>query len=441
MNCKKSGRATFEILILLIPVFFLSDISKGFAGILQDAYTDSLSLEYCYNRIEQTYPLVDQLKMEEQISELNRRVIRTGNLPQLTVTGQVSYQSEIPEVDIPIPNAQSVTMSKDQYSVSLDIAQKIFDGGRIRKREDIADAQSRENRSETEIDLFVVRQQLNRVYFSILLSKRQMKNNNTLIEDLSEQLKKVRSQVENGVLLPGQKFILEAELLRIRQDSTTIMANIRAGYDMLGELINEEVPADRELMLPGINLSEYTVSRKRPEYRLFDSKRTTIERMKEMEQTHIFPTLSAFGTTAWANPGLNIFDDSFNVHYLVGMRLQWNFWNAVNTGDNKAVLKIRQSKIEREEESFTRQMSTELDKIKRTIEALEMNLEKDREIISLRKRVVEEQASKLENGVITSTEYITELNNLSRARLTLMLRQVQLSQQKIDYITTLGYKL
>jgi len=441
MNCKKSGRATFEILILLIPVFFLSDISKGFAGILQDAYTDSLSLEYCYNRIEQTYPLVDQLKMEEQISELNRRVIRTGNLPQLTVTGQVSYQSEIPEVDIPIPNAQSVTMSKDQYSVSLDIAQKIFDGGRIRKREDIADAQSRENRSETEIDLFVVRQQLNRVYFSILLSKRQMKNNNTLIEDLTEQLKKVRSQVENGVLLPGQKFILEAELLRIRQDSTTIMANIRAGYDMLGELISEEVPADRELVLPGINLSEYTVSKKRPEYRLFDSKRTTIERMKEMEQTHIFPTLSAFGTTAWANPGLNIFDDSFNVHYLVGMRLQWNFWNAVNTGDNKAVLKIRQSKIEREEESFTRQMRTELDKIKRTIESLEMNLEKDREIISLRKRVVEEQASKLENGVITSTEYITELNNLSRARLTLMLRQVQLSQQKIDYITTLGYKL
>jgi len=441
MNCKKSGRATFEILILLIPVFFLSDISKGFAGILQDAYTDSLSLEYCYNRIEQTYPLVDQLKMEEQISELNQRVIRTGNLPQLTFSGQVSYQSEIPEVDIPIPNAQSVTMSKDQYSVSLDIAQKIFDGGRIRKREDIADAQSRENRSETEIDLFVVRQQLNRVYFSILLSKRQLKNNNTLIEDLTEQLKKIRSQVENGVLLPGQKFILEAELLRIRQDSTTIMANIRAGYDMLGELISEEVPADRELVLPGINLSEYTVSKKRPEYRLFDSKRTTIERMKEMEQTHIFPTLSAFGTTAWANPGLNIFDDSFNVHYLVGMRLQWNFWNAVNTGDNKAVLKIRQSKIEREEESFTRQMRTELDKIKRTIEALEMNLEKDREIISLRKRVVEEQASKLENGVVTSTEYITELNNLSRARLTLMLRQVQLSQQKIDYITTLGYKL
>ena len=441
MNSKKSGRARFTILILLISVFFLSDISKGFAGILQDVYTDSLSLEYCYNRIEQTYPLVDQLKMEEQISELNRRVIRTGNLPQLTVTGQVSYQSEIPEVDIPIPNAQSVTMSKDQYSVSLDIAQKIFDGGRIRKREDIADAQSRENRSETEIDLFVVRQQLNRVYFSILLSKRQMKNNNTLIEDLTEQLKKVRSQVENGVLLPGQKFILEAELLRIRQDSTTIMANIRAGYDMLGELINEEVSADRELVLPGINLSEYTISKKRPEYRLFDSKRTTIERMKEMEQTHIFPTLSAFGTTAWANPGLNIFDDSFNLHYLVGMRLQWNFWNAVNTGDNKAVLKIRQSKIEREEESFTRQMRTELDKIKRTIEALEMNLEKDREIISLRKRVVEEQASKLENGVITSTEYITELNNLSRARLTLMLRQVQLSKQKIDYITTLGYKL
>lgn len=441
MNSKKSGRASFTILFLLTSVLFLSDVSKGFASFLQNVNTDSLSLAYCYNRIDQTYPLIDQLKMEEQISELNRRVIRTGNLPQLTVSGRVSYQSEIPEVDIPIPNAQSIAMSKDQYSVSLDLAQKIFDGGRVRKREDIAAAQSRENRSETEIDLFVVRQQLNRVYFSILLSKRQMENNNTLIEDLKEQLKKVRSQVENGVLLPGQKFILEAELLRIRQDSTTIMANIRAGYDMLGELINEEVSADQELVLPGINLSEYAISKKRPEYRLFENKRTTIERMKEMEQTHILPTVSAFGTTAWANPGLDIFDDSFNVHYLVGMRLQWNFWDAVNTGDNKAVLKIRQSKIEREEESFTRQMRTQLDKIKRTIEALEMNLKKDEQIISLRKRVVEEQASKLENGVITSTEYITELNNLSRARLTLMLRQVQLSQQKIDYITTLGYKL
>jgi len=402
---------------------------------------DTLTLAYCHNRVDETYPMVQQFELQQKITDLNRKIIRTGNLPQFNLHASASYQTEIPEVDIPFQGVQPVTMSRDQYSLGLDVQQNVYNGGRVDKKQKIEAARQKEQNAQTRVDLYQVKQQVSQVYFSILVSKQQMKNNQTLIEDLNEQLRQIQSKVSNGVLLPGQKYIIEAELLRIKQDSVVIASNVKAGYDILAELINRELTSHPPLKIPDINLAEYQMSKFRPEYQLFENQRSLLQEKLNLEKINKLPTVSAFGTAAYANPGLDIFDNSFNPHLLIGFSLKWNIWDAINTDRNKAIIRFQKQQIDTREDAFSEQLRSELDEISNRIDAIEENISRDQKIIELRDKVVREQSSRLENGMITSTEYITELNNLGRARVALLLRRVQLAQQKIDYITQIGYSL
>jgi len=220
-------------------ILFLSILVFHSSLNAQNTSVDTLSLAYCHNQIDETYPLVQDFELHEKIAVLNKKIIRTGNLPQFNVDASVSYQTEIPEVDIPFQGAAPVTVSKDQYSLSVDITQNIYNGGRVEKQQKIENAREQEQNAMVRVDLHQVKQQINKVYFSILLSKQQMENNKILIEDLEKQLVEIRSKVKHGVQLPSQRYIIEAELLRVQQDSVAIASNIQAGYEILAELINQ----------------------------------------------------------------------------------------------------------------------------------------------------------------------------------------------------------
>ena len=65
-------------------------------------------------------------------------------------------------------------------------------------------------------------------------------------------------------------------------------------------------------------------------------------------------------------------------------------------------------------------------------------IQKDEELITLREKIVESTYSQLQNGTITSTVYLTELNNKTQSQLMLETHKLQLLQAKINYLTTKG---
>jgi hypothetical protein len=65
-------------------------------------------------------------------------------------------------------------------------------------------------------------------------------------------------------------------------------------------------------------------------------------------------------------------------------------------------------------------------------------LQKDEEIINLRTRITKTASSQLDNGVITSGEYISRMNEEIQARLSQQLHKVQLELAKLTYLYNLG---
>lgn len=398
---------------------------------------DSISLNYCYTQAEENYPLAKNMALQQEIADLNIRIVNTGYYPQVSLNGKASYQSEVTEFGFP-GGGGPPAVSKDQYEASLQFSQTIYNGGATGIRKSLEKEKGLQEVLSTKAELHQIRNQIDQVYFGILLSQKQKQATELLITDLQERLKSVRSKVENGVLLRSQQLILEAELIKARQDSASVMSNIKAGFSVLGTIIGEEIPSSTKLMLPDLAPEVEMTKPGRPELALFESSLNTIEQQKKLAQSMKMPGISAFGTAAYGRPGLNFLNDDFHDYYIVGLRLRWNFMDFLNSDEEVKALNIRQKTIEHQEESFNLQLNAQLSKIREQIRVLEENIGRDKEIITIREEVVAESANQLENGVITATEYITELTNANRARLSLFTNQVRLIQARAEYHTAMG---
>lgn len=406
----------------------------------QSTPTDTLSLDDIHAQIEANYPLAQKVDLQNQITELNQKIATTAAYPQLNFRATATYQSEVTE--LPFPSGGSFTapeLSKDQYKATVEASQTIYNSGAVGIRKELEEIRGQGKNKATEVELRQVKEQVNQVYFGILLAQEQLQVISTLMKNLQAQIKEVSSKVEHGVLLPSQKYTLEAELINARQDSAEVRSNIFSGYQMLSDLIGEEVNPNTKLEMPNVNLAfEDEMSRQRPEFELFENNREALSYQKELAQTEKWPTLSAFGSAAYGRPGYNVFDDDPHTFYVVGLRLQWNFWNAQNTIKKQQIYQLQQKTITEEERAFERQLKASLSKIREQVELFEEKLKQDEQIIALREKVVDEKASQMKNGSVTATEYITELNKVTQTRLSQMIHRTKLAQSKIDYQTTIG---
>lgn len=80
----------------------------------------------------------------------------------------------------------------------------------------------------------------------------------------------------------------------------------------------------------------------------------------------------------------------------------------------------------------------QIKKYKADIEKIQNLLPKDREIIALYEEIIKEMDLQLENGVITSTDYVNQLNEQLQAKLQLKLHEVQIEQKRVEYLQHKG---
>ncbi|MGD8428122.1 MAG: TolC family protein [Balneolaceae bacterium] len=409
-------------------------------GSYQPSQPDTLTLDYCYSRIQEHYPIARKIELQDEITSLNKKIINTAYYPQLNFGAAATYQSEVTEFpgggQIPGPE-----LSKDQYKVTMDVSQSIYDGGAVHIKKELEDALGTQKKQSTKVQLHQLKEQVNQVYFGILLARRQLETTNTLLQTLRAQVKDIKSKVKNGVLLPNQQYILEAELIKSGQDSTQIQSNIKAGFQILGQLIDQDLRTNIPLTLPrsepNYNMQN-SLAKLRPEFGLFESSRKAFSYQKKLAQTNKVPSVSAFGTAAYGRPGFNVFENDLHPYYIVGFRVKWNLWGARNANTKQRMLGLQQKSVTEEEHAFERQLQASLSKIREQIQSLQEQVKRDERIIQLREKVVSVAASQMKNGTSTATEYITELNKETQARMAMMIHKTKLAQAKIDYQTTLG---
>jgi len=399
---------------------------------------DSVDIFQCFEAVESNHPMTGEKPLIDKQTRLKIKNLKTQWYPNLDLNAQATYQSDIVEIDADLPfEADFPSPSKDQYKVTMDINQRIFDGGVVKYSERMERKGQQVDIQSVEVDLYQVKDQVVEVYFGIMLLQKQKMILHTTVEELKTKIKSVKAAVDNGTLLPSDLKNLQAKKFDIQQNLDDLNSQIVASHGVLNELTGLETDTSTSLALPEISV-QHKKNYQRPENELFQMQREQLDTRENLLQAQKMPKVFAFGQLGYGKPGLNMLNDEFDTFYIVGARLSWNIWGWNQNKRERQVTRLQKDRIDVRENTFNNQLDIQLEKIQADIDKYQKALERDQKIIGLREDIIRSSRSKLENGVITSADYITDLNRLTRAKIMQQRHKIELLKARLNYLFTIG---
>jgi len=409
-----------------------------------------ITLEECYSKARENYPLIKQKEYIAQSKDYNISNVWKGYYPQITINGQATYQSDVTSIPIPTLGASYETLSKDQYKAFADVSQIIYDGGLMSSEADIqesmADVDDQKLEIESmadvddqklEIELMNLKERVNQIYFGILLLDEQLKQLELVKKDLNESLSKLTASFEYGTATKTNADVLKAELLNTEQKQIEMVASRKAYTNMLSLLINNNLNELTNFVQPSEPnmLSQEEINR--PELELFSSQQNMIESLNGLV-SKILPKASIFFQGGYGKPTFNMLKNEFGWYYITGVRLTWPLSNLYTQGNEKEINELNEKMVDTQKETFILNTNVSIKQQLIEINKLKDLINVDKEIIALRTSVKEATKSQLENGVVTSSDFIRDLNSQDSAKQSLAIHTIQLLLAQYNYKITIG---
>lgn len=407
-----------------------------FSAIVAQAQVSSLTLENCYRLARENYPRLADTKRQQEISDLRLKNLGSAWNPQLNLNGQATYQSEVTKVNVPIPGINIPSPAKDQYKVYLDVKQTIYDGGLTKTGKSLEQSGLAVDLQNTEVELYSLNDKVNQLYFAILL----MDENEQVLKlkraQLDERLKVLESGFRNGTVTSRDVELLKAERLLTEQQIGDIHAERQSGLGALGLLTNQQLSENCVLAEPVLTQQGNQVTR--PELKYFDLLGNKLDQKSQLLQKSRNPKLFGFGQAGYGRPGLNMLKNTFDPYYLVGVGLSWTVFDWQQTGRNRKILEVQKEMIGSQRAAFDQNLSIALFRANESVKKAEQLLKVDDELVNLRESIAKRSASQLENGILTSADYIVDLNAATQATINRKSHKVQWYQAVANYNTLAG---
>ena len=385
-----------------------------------------LTLEGCQHSAQTNYPLVRQYGLIEKAREYNLENAGKGYLPQFTLSGKATYQSDVTKLPVDIPGIDMKSMPKDQYQVMLEVSQNIWDGGDIRSKKQLTRATSEIDRGKQEVDMYALNDRVNQLYFGILLLDEQLRQNQLLQEDLGRTHQQVSNYMANGIANQSDLDAVSVEILNTKQKRIELESSRQAYLSMLSIFIGKEIASGTTLEKPADTFESTSLVNNRPELRWFDAQGGQLNVQESSLKTRFRPRFALFVQGAYGNPGLNMLKDDFSAYYVAGVRMSWNFGSLYTLRNDRRLIDNNRRKLETSRDVFLFNTNLQSTQQSSAIQSMRRQMVDDDEIIRLRVNIRKAAEAKVENGTLTVTDMLREITAENLARQTKALHEVQL---------------
>lgn len=395
-----------------------------------------LNLDSCYAMAQRNYPLVKQYALLEKSQAYSLSNAAKGVLPQFSMAGQGTYQSEVTGLPISIPGVEIRTLSKDQYKLYGEVVQPITDLFTLKHQKELLRSNTKAEAQKIEVELYKLKERINQLFFGILLIDAQIQQTESLKKDIQLGLDKTNAAITNGTALKSSAMVLQAEQLKVVQRTTELKATRRAYLDMLALFTQQPLDTGVILERPMVTLVNNEINR--PELRLFAAQRSIFDAQNKLISARNLPRASLFFQSGFGRPALNFLSNDFDSYYIGGIRFSWNLSNFYTSKNERLNLGINQDIVSLQQETFLFNTNLTLKQQNAEIAKLQELITSDQEIIQLRQNISTTAKNQLEYGTITSNDYITYLNAADQAQQGLLLHQIQLLLAQYNAKTTAG---
>ena len=405
----------------------------------------ALTLMECYDLASARTALAGEKSTNADISGLREKNIAKGWLPTLDANGSFIYNSSVIDLSsalgsLPVPGIADAIkpLPHEQYKVTVDINQVLYDGGAIKRARNLERAGLKVSEKQTEADIYKLRDQVNGYFFNILLLQRQKELLNNYLSLIVKKLKAMQSAVDNGVILKSDIDVLTSEKINLEQQLAENQIRKISLFKVLSDITGTEIDTSAQLVIPPVP-EELTSELTRPELQLFDLKKEQLDAGIKMLDSKRMPVAFGFATLGYGNPpGSNFFKDEFAPYYIVGAGVKWNIfdWNKVR--NEKQISILQQNIIDDRKNDLTDNLKRLLEMKNAEIISLSNMLESDETLINLRKKITAASESQYNNGTITATEYLNQLTTERQVILNYEIHKLNLVLARVEYMNISG---
>lgn len=396
-----------------------------------------IDMDSCISLAYENYPQIQEYDLIEASRKYDISNASLAWAPQLSVSGKASWQSSVVEMPFDI-SGMKFDIPHDQYGITADLTQQIWDGGASSIKRKLIDAGSDVKTRQLEVNLYAIRSRVQNIYLGINLIDRQLKLNEVLSASLQRTLEEMDALVDNGVAFASDRNQVKVSILSCEQQKIALQTDRMAYVQMLGLLTGRDM---RNEIFPEPGPEAYTVSAQgiaRPELALYDAQARQVELQKRQLNANLSPRLNLNLQAGYGRPGLNMLSGKFDPYFVAGVKMQWNLGGFYTLKNDRRKSDAEAARVDLARKSFILNTSVEAVQKQSEIEKAADVMGRDDEIIRLRKSIRQTAENQYKEGVVKMNDYLKLLDDEFNARLSYDIHVIQYIMAVLDLQNTIG---
>jgi outer membrane protein TolC len=271
--------------------------------------------------------------------------------------------------------------------------------------------------------MYALRGRVNDLFFGIILYDSQIEQIKVNLQELQRNLDKVTHFSELGFANESDIDVVKVEQITAEQHIIQLTTMRGAFVAMLGAFMGEDLVPDIVLQKPDVVLVKEINNRL--ELQLFDATISAqkIQNMQILSKN--MPKIGFFLQGGFARPGLNMFAPNGKFYAIGGVQVNWNFGNLYTIKNEKQIIENNINLIEINRKMFLLNQSIQIKQQNSVIEQYRKILISDDEIIRMRKTIYKASEAKTENGTMSISDLMRDLNMEHAAKAQKIVHEIQ----------------
>lgn len=393
------------------------------------------SLDSCLRWSAQNYPIYRQSERFKEQMVLNVQGIKETWIPKVNFNIQGTYQTEVVQFNIP---GFTTNFPHDAYLGSLVVEQLLFDGGISRKQVQLEQMNTEVEIQKNKVEVYRVVDRVNQVYMAILLAKANISMLELLQDNLMKRSVNVAAGVSNGLVLQTQLDEIEVELLKTQQQLIEAKENLNGLCTSLSILTGKTLVATTEFVASPAGGSNLSASIMRPESTLLLMQEGLLSEKYNLTRNLALPKLVFNAAGNYGRPGPNFVNQNLRFFGSGNIALRWNVSSLYGLNRERKRFDISRKILEIQRDQLNQNIESSLANFASQLTAMDQVIQLDELIIQKKSAIAAVAANQLDNGKITPTVYLLQLNDEMAARLNLKIHEIKRLNAWSNYNITLG---
>lgn len=394
------------------------------AMILLPIAVHALSLNEARSMARDNYPAIRQYRMIEQSRDFTLDNVMKVWLPQVSISAGAYGFTDILKSDKKMEQAE-MDMNNFMANASVMIKQSVYDGGQIAARKKVVWAESQVQKQQLDVSMYAINEQVDQLFFGILLLDEQLKQNALLKKDLATSEQTIRSMMIGGIANQTDLDAILVERLKAEQQNESLLASRQSYLRMLGVFVGKDLAAAAEtLEKPAQGYVRANVNR--PELKYYASQNLLLDAQRKQLNTQLRPTVGIFGMGMVHSKMSDMLNNGM---MMAGVSVSWNIGALYTRKNDIRKIEVQRQINDSQREVFLFNNRLQNEEADGAIASLKRQIEKDEEIVRLRENIRGKSDRKVELGTKSVNELVSDINAVSLARAQKAMHEIQLLKE------------